>query len=472
MDDEDEDDDDRLGTPAPGNYSAIEGGSAHFKGARMGVMRSATPAASSSPAINSAYSPQMGKMGRSTPRRPSNLAPPQYMPQVQQMASGNYSYSTSPQYSYGPPMQQYTPPLSAPSHALLLSASGYSEDRRHSLSHPITVPSHYGPNHSPRNSMVHSNEPHRVIKSSPSPDDSYLSPPSLQTKNMHGSNRPNSIFTPIEDSRSLLAQHWVQPASPDSTTVEFPHRLEIARPQSVDAVSSKREESMLPKPSPNKVKPLPKKARLANPDLNRPNSNATPHRTKKQVTIVESRNVTESDSEAKRPRLKVHIPHEGGSDAEASASESSLDAAARPAGTRTTATTKTGKSVVLPPPSPSNNALLSAGATGPGNPFARPAPPSHSHSANNTSMSRDIETPLSALPSRVMEGNMLPSPSDIWGSMFSSRMGSDGTVPSPLNFQPTPIATSGGSFAHEETSSERKRRADYDLVSSEKRIRT
>lgn len=118
---------------------------------------------------------------------------------------------------------------------------------------------------------------------------------------------------------------------------------------------------------------------------------------------------------------------------------------------------------MLPPPSPSANSLLSAGASGPPNPFARPAPPS------SQPVNRDLETPLSALPSRVMEGNMLPSPSDIWGNMFS-RSNNDNMMPSPLNFQPTPIVSSGAGFR--EDGDERKRRAEAELLGPEKRIRT
>ena len=77
---------------------------------------------------------------------------------------------------------------------------------------------------------------------------------------------------------------------------------------------------------------------------------------------------------------------------------------------------------------------------------------------------------MSALPRRVMEGNMLPSPSDIWGNMFS-RTNTDNSMVSPLNFGQTPTVSNGAGFKDEPE--DRKRKADDDLASTdEKRVKS
>lgn len=176
-------------------------------------------------------------------------------------------------------------------------------------------------------------------------------------------------------------------------------------------------------------------------------------------------------TDLKRPRLTVQIP---GEQAEASTAEQqgsgateSADSSAQGSGSGSATAgvaTKSGfnrargasGSVVLPPPSPSvkspssAGAVLSAGATGPKNPFARPPPPQNSKqpgSATQTFPFRENETPLSALPSRYLSGDLLPSPSQFYG-------GNDWTFPhnlvSPAAYQPTPIASQGPSWRDED----------------------
>jgi MADS-box transcription factor len=112
---------------------------------------------------------------------------------------------------------------------------------------------------------------------------------------------------------------------------------------------------------------------------------------------------------------------------------------------------------VLPPPSPSASALLSAGASGPPNPFARPPPPN----VNGFNGSRnDIETPISALPSRFVSDQLLPSPSSFYADW--SNM-----LPSPLAF-PTPVVGKGHNFGEEE---ERKRKLEESSNTPEKRLK-
>ena len=162
--------------------------------------------------------------------------------------------------------------------------------------------------------------------------------------------------------------------------------------------------------------------------------------------------------DSNRPRLKVQIPP----------SESGDDATGSPKDTTATAnlsSPRNGPSVVLPPPSPSASALLSAGASGPPNPFARPAPPQMNGAFGRGD---NMETPISALPSRFMSDQLLPSPSSFypeWGfgrgdNMFQSPIGAP--------WQQTPIATNGPSFKDDD---DRKRKAEEVEQGDLKRIK-
>ncbi|KFZ11030.1 hypothetical protein V501_04934, partial [Pseudogymnoascus sp. VKM F-4519 (FW-2642)] len=103
--------------------------------------------------------------------------------------------------------------------------------------------------------------------------------------------------------------------------------------------------------------------------------------------------------------------------------------------------------------SPSASALLSAGASGPPNPFARPHPPNQGGGGGGApggggrGGGNEIETPVSALPSRFMTNELLPSPSSFYPE-WNFRGGDGNTLPSPLNFA-TPVVGSGPSFLHE-----------------------
>ncbi|CAI4218615.1 unnamed protein product [Parascedosporium putredinis] len=141
-----------------------------------------------------------------------------------------------------------------------------------------------------------------------------------------------------------------------------------------------------------------------------------------------------------RPRLKVQIPGDGDSENGGSATADSTSP--RNLTDSTSQATRPALQV-LPPPSPSASALLSAGATGPPNPFARPHPPQ-----NNGGM--NIDTPVSALPSRFLNNEFLPSPSSFYPN-WDFRGSDSNTLPSPLNFA-TPVVGSGPSFLRDETS--------------------
>jgi MADS-box transcription factor len=67
-----------------------------------------------------------------------------------------------------------------------------------------------------------------------------------------------------------------------------------------------------------------------------------------------------------------------------------------------------------------------------------------------------METPMSALPSRFMSDQLLPSPSSFypeWG--FGRNSDNNNMLPSPLNFQ-TPVNPNGPSFRDEDLERKRK----------------
>ena len=261
--------------------------------------------------------------------------------------------------------------------------------------------------------------------------------------------KSRSIFTPIDDSRSLLAQHWGMGTTAHEPRSEIKVEKDL-RSQSVDVGKMQRSNGSAPTAPP----PRPQR------ELPQPQRNQS-------VTSLSGgiRPPSRTDSAqlgAKRPRLKVQIPSEqsdgGSATAESSPRESGGTTAGTPAKASTDASHSSG--VVLPPPSPSASALLSAGAQGPPNPFARPHPPMNSTNQNNQSYSsnNNIETPISALPSRFVADGLLPSPSSFypeWG--FGRSMGDSNMLPSPLNFQ-TPVMGNGPSFLRDEDG-ERKRKS-------------
>jgi len=156
----------------------------------------------------------------------------------------------------------------------------------------------------------------------------------------------------------------------------------------------------------------------------------------------------------KRPVLKVQIPDEpsdaGSGDSNSSPRSSTAATGSQPSRRNGAGTSDSHSSgVVLPPPSPSASALLSAGASGPPNPFARPHPVSQTSQANSNS-GMGIDTPVSALPSRFMTNEFLPSPSSFYPE-WNYRGTGDGnnTLPSPLNFA-TPVVGSGPSFLRDD----------------------
>lgn len=156
----------------------------------------------------------------------------------------------------------------------------------------------------------------------------------------------------------------------------------------------------------------------------------------------------------KRPVLKVQIP-EGDSENGGSATGGTEASPQSGANATSSDQRQNGRGsdshasgVVLPPPSPSASALLSAGASGPPNPFARPHPVSQP-SQNSNASGNMIDTPVSALPSRFMTNEFLPSPSSFYPE-WNFRSNDSNTLPSPLNFA-TPVVGTGPSFLREDS---------------------
>lgn len=244
--------------------------------------------------------------------------------------------------------------------------------------------------------------------------------------------KQHSIFTPIDENRSILSQHLASfAAEPERIKSEPQIKNEpSSRSQSMDVGSVSRNGD--------------------GPNSPPPRSNTQTSNPRPRVSIPETTFTPPSRSNSlktgggmpPRPRLKVQIPDESPDEGASAAPEGSSprngaeQAAPRP---------------VLPPPSPSAATLLSAGATGPPNPFARPNP------HQNANASVNIDTPVSALPSRFLNSDFLPSPSSFYPE-WNFRGSDSNTLPSPLNFA-TPVVGSGPSFLRDEPPPMAKRKS-------------
>ncbi|KAG0651838.1 transcription factor [Hyphodiscus hymeniophilus] len=247
--------------------------------------------------------------------------------------------------------------------------------------------------------------------------------------------KSRSIFTPIDESRSILSQHWASSTSnaenPKSDTATSNNRS-----QSVDVGAVSRTAAQTKPPSP------PQRPQTHNKNRNvsmssMPDGFTPPSRTNSAQF---------SGGGGKRPVLKVQIPDEPSEGSNTATDNSSPRSSSNTAQRKSGQSNEHGSSVVLPPPSPSASALLSAGASGPPNPFARPHPVSQNSNNSNNNM---IDTPVSALPSRFMTNEFLPSPSSFYPEWnFSGR--ESNTLPSPLNFA-TPVVGTGPSFLREDS---------------------
>ena len=363
----------------------------------------------------SIYNPQNGQ------KMPHGV-PPHLQGQPQLQGPG-------PQYpNYGPPPPQHVQQI-------------YCEEQRRS-SMPPTFPNERPVTQSPKpqhqpppppTPQQHKpEEPDR--RQSQQSSSSNLMPEPVKRMSI----KSRSIFTPIDESRSILSQHWASSTSQTEPDLR----------SSIDAGAASRVKKEPPTPRTSSHK----------------NRNVS-HSSMSGAQTPPSRQNSQNMAGGKRPVLKVQIPDESEEEGSNTAGSGSPNSAAPK---RTAADAHSG--VVLPPPSPSASAIMSAGATGPPNPFARPAPPSHTNS--NSSLSNAptaphlntsnlaapgattgaggglMDTPVSALPSRFMTNEFLPSPSSFYPE-WNFRGNDSNTLPSPLNFA-TPVVGTGPSFLREE----------------------
>ncbi|KAI9898932.1 hypothetical protein N3K66_005393 [Trichothecium roseum] len=350
---------------------------------------------------------------------PQHGQPPAMMPQQHPP----YSYQSPPQNHPPPP-----PPLAPMEDRRTPAPSGYA--------HPNPLPPPPQRASPPQPAHTQSQQPIPQISVMPHPEQrTPQPPPHAEPKVEPQERRPqppllntdsaikklpqrkqHSIFTPVEDNHSVLAQHYM---------TSFANDPQSARPEARpygDFTSTSRS-------SP------PKRTNSQN--------SQEKSRTGSMASIPESASVFTPPSRAdsikagsiggarpRGPRLKVQIPDEGGEPGSATTGEP------------TQGVERTG--IVLPAPSPSaavplsaGPVPLSAGATGPPNPFARPLP--------QQSINGD---PASALPSRFLAPEFMPSPNSFYGE-WNFRGENGNTLPSPLNFT-TPVATSGPSFLRDD----------------------
>lgn len=276
--------------------------------------------------------------------------------------------------------------------------------------------------------------PPQPTRASPQPD--QKPPEGSPPQPRHLSSKSRSIFTPIDEGGSILAAHFFDAPAPRNNFKETSPDQKPLRS------------------APSKPMPQPARTQSAASDF------APPSRT----------DTSSSKSGGARPRLKVQIPSEASDDDMTGSPLGSGTASANPA----RASSESHHSgVVLPPPSPSASALLSAGASGPPNPFARPPPPTNQNTSAYNDNRNNIETPISALPSRFVADGLLPSPSSFYPEWNFGRSGPDSnTLPSPLNF-PTPIMPTGPGFGRGELENAgEKRKGSEERLADAKKVKT
>ncbi|KAL2063684.1 hypothetical protein VTL71DRAFT_5489 [Oculimacula yallundae] len=276
----------------------------------------------------------------------------------------------------------------------------------------------------------------------PEPEEHHPAPQQMLEPVKRMSIKSRSIFTPIDESRSILSQHWASSTSNTETSREAP--ISHSRAQSVDVGAVTRIKTN------NSPPPAHAQTHNKNRNVSMSSMSSMPDGFKPP-----SRTNSAQLGSSKRPVLKVQIPDEpsesGSVTADSNSSPRSSTNATGSSARRNGHTNSDSHSsgVVLPPPSPSASSLLSAGASGPPNPFARPHPVSQ-NSQTNSNNGNVIDTPVSALPSRFMNVDFLPSPSSFYPEWNFSGRNENNTLPSPLNFA-TPVVGTGPSFLREDS---------------------
>ncbi|KAK4938630.1 resistance to lethality of mkk1p386 overexpression [Elasticomyces elasticus] len=358
--------------------------------------------------------------------------PPIYNPHAAQAVPPQPS--PQPSFQQFPPQQQHPPqptPPPQPHPQMQQAHQQYlTEQARQSQPPPTSQPGLQPP-------------PQPQPRSSPQPENQSLRPPGQATppQPKHMSSKSRSIFTPIDEGGSVLAQHFF--GAPDPPR---PKREDVDGPD---------------------IKPPPRSTTA--PIGPRPANQPARPQTAAPEFPPPSRTNTSGSKSGARPKLNLQIPSEAEDGSTSGSPLASADPSARPAGDH----------IVLPPPSPSASAVMSAGASGPPNPFARPPPPTSNQNRDAYSDNRaNIETPISALPSRYMNNDLLPSPSNFFSEWYDSgaRNGS-AVLPSPLVF-PTPSDSRNSGFGGRDVTSDangEKRKGDSDLAEKEgdvKKVKT
>lgn len=237
----------------------------------------------------------------------------------------------------------------------------------------------------------------------------------------------------------------------------------------------KREEK---RQSPPEIRPPPRAISQPSSQLSRAPTTQPPRATTTTSAPTDFPTPKRSDtngskSGSSRPKLNLQIPSE---------SEENESGSGSPRGAsdgRSANPDRGHNGIVLPPPSPSASALLSAGVSGPPNPFARPPPPTSQQNTNayteNRNGNNNHDTPVSALPSRYMEQSLIASPGGLfsdWDNWGRNGLGS-AVLPSPLTF-PTPSGERPPNFfgKSEGPGNDEKRKAEEVAVGDAKRVKT
>lgn len=251
----------------------------------------------------------------------------------------------------------------------------------------------------------------------------------------------HSTFTPVEENKSMFRGFLSGSSGPSRHPQQPPMKVEPNQTSSLDSATTGylRPDNAPPRPPPVSVSQY----------------EQTQSTTSVPVIQPPKTNGFQAD---KKPRLQLQIPSdksEGGDGGESPKGSGGTVTAATPA------RGSNSSSMQLPPPSPSANSILSAGATGPPNPFARPPPPQNAYGSRPDT----LNTPASALPSHFCEG-LLQSPSTTLNYGWGGSM-----LPSPLHFGTTPVTQTGPGFGDVPERKRKPEDVEGDAVRDDKRQR-
>ncbi len=383
-------------------------------------------------------------------QRRSSL-PPNFPPQGPQGPQGSQGSQGPQAPQAGPASRHSVSPPQPPTQQLPHQPMPHMSPPPPQIHHPMQSPPqiHHPMQSPPQIHHPMQSPPQPQQRSSPQPPESHahpqgLAPPPVELKSepMDGPRQSlllntapaikklpqrkqgGSIFTPIDENNSIFSHHQAVFHGDSKADSNRSHSLDGGKP---GATSSP--------PVLQRSHTMQMDDKKNGPMASIPETTFTPPSRSNSLRS----SITGGVPGGVRPRLKVQIPDEasdgGSATAESGSPRASTDGTSHPS----RKPTDSHSSVVLPPPSPSASALLSAGASGPPNPFARPFP----HQNNN-----NADTPGSALPSKFVNSDFLPSPNSFYPE-WNFRSNDNNTLPSPLNFA-TPVVGSGPSFLRDD----------------------